>query len=320
MNITNTDMYKVGTDNDNGLSIDWLISNHCNYKCNYCDPSLYGNTSGWPNVDTALSFFDNVHFNLNNKEKMIVLSGGEPTLWPDLFYFLENLHPSYEVSFVSNGSRTLRWWQKINETDRLKNLVISVHLEYANVEHISSVIDVIRKKSKVTVFIVMNPSKIKEAKKFALDLKEKDPCCKILLKPVLHKHNDGNKSVFPYDNETLKFMEEWHYWKQNNNVSPSKIGNVLYINGNKTTMSFIDLINKRLNTFEGWKCNIIKNRLAISIDGTIKGATCKTAQDIRLGNINDSNIDLSDITKNSTICKDTWCGCIDDIKIPKEKV
>ena len=320
MNITNTDIHKIGTENNNSLSIDWIIANHCNYECSYCDPVLYGNTSGWPDVNAALSFFNKVHNDLNGNEKMITLSGGEPTLWPDLFYFLENIHESYEITIISNGSRSLRWWDKLSKTNRVKHLVISIHLEYANVDHISDVIDIMSKNTGVAVFVAMNPTKLEEAKKFAIDLKERDLYCKILLKSILNRHNNGNKAAYSYDNDTLQFMKEWYYWKKNNKITPTMLGNSLYINDQKTNKSFMDLVNEQLNSFKGWKCNIIKNRLTISIDGTINGATCNTAKKIKIGNINDNNINLSNITNDLVICQDLWCGCIDDIKIPKEKV
>lgn len=320
MNIIDTEISKIGTENDHGLTIDWMIANHCNYACNYCDPMLYGNTSGWPNVNSAISFFDKVHNHLNDNEKMLTLTGGEPTLWPDLFYFLENIHESYNITIVSNGSRSLRWWNKLSETKRIKHLVISVHMEYANIDYISQVIDVMSKNTRVAVFVVMNPFKITEAKKFAIDLKEKDLYCKILLKSIMPNRNISDKFVYTYDKETLKFMNEWHYWKKNNNITSPSLGNSLYINNKKTNNTFMDLVNNRLNCFKGWKCNIIKNRLAIGINGDIKGATCSTAKNFKIGNINNDNIDLTSISKDPVICKDTWCGCIDDIKIPKEKI
>lgn len=315
-------MYSITTDNPNSLNAEWEVSNHCNYQCSYCDPILYGNTTGWVDPDVALDFWKSVHTEINSNDKMLTLTGGEPTLWPKLFYFLDNLDDSYEVGIVSNGSRTLRWWQKLSKIDKVKHLTISIHLEYAFVEHISKVIEIMSQTSAVAVLIVINPSKVQESISFAEQLKEKNLTCKIILKTVTlrHKSNSaGNKQRYLYSQEIVDYINNWHYWRKNNNVDVKSAGHNLYIDGKQMPGGALHgLVSNGKNSFTGWKCNIIKNRITVNTLGQVYGSKCTTGKQYPLGNIRDGKIDTSVIPILPVECKDTWCQCAPDIRIPKE--
>lgn len=317
-------MYSITTDNPDSLSAEWEVSNHCNYQCSYCDPMLYGNTTGWVDPDVALKFWKSVHTEINSNDKMLTLTGGEPTLWPKLFYFLDNLESSYEIGIVSNGSRTLRWWHKLSEINKVKHLTISIHLEYASVEHIANVIDIMSKNSAVAVLIVINPSKVQESISFAEQLKEKNLTCKIILKTVTlrHKSNSaGDNSRYLYSDNIVEYINNWHYWKQNSNVKIKNIGHQLLIDGKQTSSgALLNLISNGKNSFTGWKCNIIKNRITVNTKGEVYGSKCQTGSEYPLGNIRDGKINKSLIPSIPAMCKDTWCQCAPDIRIPKEKV
>lgn len=314
-------MHSITTDNPNSLNAEWEVSNHCNYQCSYCDPSLYGNTTGWVDPDTALKFWKSVNDEINSNNKMLTLTGGEPTLWPKLFYFLDNLDNSYEVGIVSNGSRTLRWWQKLSKINNVKHLTISIHLEYASVEHIAKVIDIMSKTSAVAVLIVINPSKVQESIQFAEQLKEKGLTCRIILKTVTLRHNAGNGQRYLYSQEIVDYINNWQYWRKNNNVDVKSAGHNLYIDGKQMPGGALHgLVSNGKNSFTGWKCNIIRNRITVNTLGKVYGSKCNTGKQYPLGNIRDGKIDTSVIPNLPIECKDLWCQCAPDIRIPKEKV
>ena len=313
-------MHSITNDKPDSLHAEWMLSNHCNYQCSYCSPTLYSTTSGWPDVDTALDFWKSVHNEVNANKKMITLTGGEPTLWPKLFYFLENLETSYEVGIVSNGSRSLRWWEKLESIKRVKQLTISIHLEYVDVEHIASVVNVVSKSIGTTVLIVMNPNKLNESREFAEKLRDKNLTCKIVLKAVTLRHT-ANGETYPYDQDTIDFISNWHYHKKNTNTTPTDVSYNLLVDGEQFPASYAHaLISTSRNCFKGWKCNIIKNRLVVKINGDVFGAQCKTSREYKLGNINDGYLDPKNIPVLPVTCIDDRCQCVPDLKIPKEKI
>ena len=136
-------MKHLTNDRPDSMHAEWVISNVCNYTCNYCDPKLYGGSSGWPDLQKSLDFWQYIHTDVNPNAKMLTLSGGEPTIWPKLSEFFNRLDPSYKKAIVTNGSRTLRWWRKFIDNTQMTQIAISVHLEFADVNHIKEVIKIV---------------------------------------------------------------------------------------------------------------------------------------------------------------------------------
>ena len=67
--------------------------------------------------------------NVNSNDKMLTLTGGEPTLWPNLIEFLQGINKSYEIAIVSNGSRSLKYWDRLINSVNLTQ--ISMGVEYS---------------------------------------------------------------------------------------------------------------------------------------------------------------------------------------------
>lgn len=306
-------MKSISSDNPRQIDIEWILSNHCNYECTYCSPIIYGNTTGWPSAESGIKFVKEVHEKINPHEKVITLNGGEPTTWPELFQFLENIEHC-DVGIVSNGSRTLRWWEKLSKLDKVTYLTLSIHLEYADVEHISNVIEIMSKTARVAVLILVCKETSEIALKFANGLKAKDLTCKIFLKKIENRWEDTDVSD-PIDTSILN----WKYIKENKIAKGSTIGqNWLIDDKLEGPGTGHRLVMQNKARFKGWSCNIIKHRLVINQFGDIYGAVCATAKQYCIGNINSSGIILDKIPDLPVICQDDFCSCIPDIRIPKE--
>jgi pyruvate formate lyase activating enzyme len=84
-----------------------LFTAGCNFRCPYChNPSLVTPHTGVQKLeiqeDEIFSFLDNRRTLLEG----VVLSGGEPTLWPDIVPFCEKVKQmGYPVKLDTNGSR-----------------------------------------------------------------------------------------------------------------------------------------------------------------------------------------------------------------------
>jgi MoaA/NifB/PqqE/SkfB family radical SAM enzyme len=307
------ELIEISNDYPNTMHIEWVVSNVCNYKCSYCDPSLNNGSSRWPDYEKSLEFFNTVHKEINGNCKLLSLTGGEPTLWPDLFKFLNNLDRSYYSAIVTNGSRSIKWWKKfIQECKNLTRVTISVHLHYSNSSHIIEVCKLLHKYCQVTVLVIFDLKYKQKCFEFINEIEKHNLEISITLKPVIKKSHD--RSVIDYSLEEKEKIKNYRY-------SKIKIPNIpvaahLKINGKDQHVFYANkLISEKKNKFKGWFCEAGSKRLIIWYDGTIYGSQCPTAKKYPLGNINQGLIK----TINGMVCDTEFCDCLPDIRIPKRK-
>lgn len=317
--MTNKNPYSVvSNDYPETMHIEWVINNVCNYKCSYCMPDLHSGTSGQPHFENSLKFLDFVHKNINPNKKMLTLSGGEPTMWPRLSEFLRQMNPNYMVTIVTNGSRTLRWWQDfIDEVQNLTVITISVHLEYADLEHIISLCKILERKVRTTVLVLFNPAKRAEAKIFAERLEAENLNITYTIKPVTKRYEeDSDNESEEYTTEDKQFISK--YTKYNQKGFPNVLTAARLSVDGEIKPSFFggEMIANKTNKFAGWWCEAGRKRLTIWHDGNVYGAQCKTAKQNLLGNINNSG-EIKII--NGLVCDIMHCACLPDMRIPKRK-
>ena len=304
-------MYSISNDRPESLHAEWVMSNVCNYSCSYCSPDLYGGSSKFPDVDVAKEFWKFVHTDINPNNKMLTLSGGEPTLWPKLAEFLNGLHPSWYTAIVTNGSRTIRWWEKfIKECSNIHRITISVHLEYADINHILQVCKLVEKLCQVTVLVLFDNTKIPYAKEIAKKFQESNLDVTVFIKPIVD--NWGTHESIPYTKKDLKFLKKFDMKQKNANKIP--VATHLYVDGEYKRVEYAhEMIAKSENKFKDWTCEIGSKRLVVWHDGNVYGAQCATAKKFPLGNIKDKKIKKM----TSVVCQNTFCNCIPDLRIPK---
>lgn len=307
-------MNEISNDYPDTIHIEWVLSNVCNYKCNYCIPSLNNGSSGQPNIDDALRFFNYVHDKINSNAKMLTISGGEPTLWPDLVNFLNSLDSSYYTAIVTNGSRTLRWWNDFVSTcHNIHRASISVHLQYADVDHIINLCKILENKIRVTVMIMFDKLYQHKLENFLNRLTDENLKISITVKPV-NIRDQGNISQ-NYTNEEKKLIQNFKYEKIN--LSKLPIATHLVIDGEERHIFYTnELISNNLHTFKGWYCEIGLKRLVINYDGTIYPAQCQTAKQLPLGNMKDKVFKKIE----GAICSTNYCDCAPEIRIPKRRI
>lgn len=305
-------MFSVSNGDPLVTEIEWLPHNKCNFKCSYCHSDLHNGSSLFPNLNNALDFFNFLNKEINTNRKLLSISGGEPTLWPKLSNFINLLDQSYQVSIVTNGSRSIRWWTKfISETPKIVGITISVHFEFANLSHLLNVIEIVSNVCDVTVLILYKTSYRNLIRTFVLDLVQKNYKINILINPI---RNINGESVEYTDDDKL-FIKEFYYNKLESKHDPFWD---VYIDCEKQNNNHVKyLIADKLTKFKGWHCSIGKNRLCVWHDGSIYPGNCSTAKNNYLGNIND----IENIKKiNGLICENEYCGCLPDVKVPKRKL
>jgi MoaA/NifB/PqqE/SkfB family radical SAM enzyme len=116
------------------MTVDWYIGKRCNFCCSYCADFLHDNYSKHLTFAQMVTFVDQITNQYGNNITWSI-TGGEPTLNPDLLNLLEYLKDkSREISICTNGSRSLGYLKQLFKLTG--TVVVSFHFE-----HVSSSID-----------------------------------------------------------------------------------------------------------------------------------------------------------------------------------
>ena len=307
-------MNEISNDNPSSIHIEWVLNNVCNYRCNYCHDDINDGSSGHPDLEKSVKFFDMIHERVNSNNKMITLVGGEPTLWPNLTKFLNSLNENYYTAITTNASRTIRWWRDfITECRRVHRVIISVHLEYVDIEHIVSVCEIIQDKTDVMILLMWDKKYQDRFDHCFERLKNSDLRVSIMIKPIVYRL-DENKPR-DYTLEERQLIREFKYVKNRGVKLP--VASKIIVDGVTHPPNYGNyMISSDLNRFRGWSCSAGSTRLVIWHDGTVYPANCSTAKKYPMGNINDPE---NFIRINEIICESDYCGCWPDIRIPKRK-
>jgi MoaA/NifB/PqqE/SkfB family radical SAM enzyme len=290
--------------------ITWEVFNICNYSCSYCPEELHSGSFNAIELDDALYFFNEVFLDHDHDSERRILSigGGEPTLWKNLKSFINRLDDSYSIELVTNGSRTIRWWDEFINNVKLDRIVISVHMEYAKVPHIIELIELLNCRTQLTVMILTtDQSQFGEVCHIYDHIKNSSSLkCSFRVKAIVDKKHGSYLSSNNEHIETMVINSNYGDMKYSNDI----IMNEQYLNINQVN----SMISKNQNRFKDYKCFIGNKRIYITYDGSIYGASCSTAKLYRMGNIRD------DVIKkfiSPVRCRNEYCPCPPDIRIHK---
>lgn len=332
-----TKIYKiVSRKPDNMLEIAWDPSNFCNFKCKYC---FYGSNFGThknpDNLDLIVDNFN--HLISEYAEKLgktkfhFVVAGGEPTLWRDLGTFIEKIKSKHNVYFslISNGSRTIRWWEEYSHL--IDNAHLTHHIAEGNAEHITQVADILYEKgAKTTVKVLMDPAKWSQGISDIEYMKKasEHPWFISAAKVI----EDKNTVAINYTDNQLKFIRKelkripniFWFWKNRNLFKEDMRlwDSVAYLENGKTINARPGTyINHNLNNFKGWQCSIGQERVYISWDGSISGS-CKAklyGLDF-FHNILDGDFkNKFTLNTSKTTCPFDSCNCMPETHVTKHQ-
>jgi MoaA/NifB/PqqE/SkfB family radical SAM enzyme len=278
----------ISTQKSNVLAIRWNPTNVCNYKFRYCFPDNNTGTHRAPNnlnlvVKNFKFLLDQYKEKLAKTKFQIYLAGGEPTLWKDLGIFLKEIKKYHNVyvTLVSNGSRTIRWWQEY--ADKIDNAHLTLHIAEGDVDHIIKVADLLYAAgSKVTVKILMDTLHWDKGVEHIETMKRqsKYPWF-IQVEKVIEQTVDA--SIPTYTTDQMKYIKHsikripslsW-FWKNR-----SLLKEELRMWDSKTVLDTKKVIwarpgtyiNNNWNSFENWSCDIGLENIYIDWTGEIKGS------------------------------------------------
>ena len=125
--------------------VEWMLGNSCNYNCSYCLDLL--KRGDFPTIKEEI-FLETCkdiihHYDDLGRDVIFEFIGGEPTLMNKIPEVGQRLH-NYPTNIIlrTNGSASLKWWLKARRF--LSTVIISVHREFADIEHIQNVIKLLK--------------------------------------------------------------------------------------------------------------------------------------------------------------------------------
>lgn len=280
--------------------VQWLLNNVCNYNCSYCHEIFRIGDRSKITDEILLDVCKEItyHYDELGRDVVFEFIGGEPTLHeklPDLGKRLSNFPTS--IILKTNGSASLDWWQKARPI--LGGVVISVHKEFADLNHIYKVVEFLQNPDYgypihvEVLFPVTNKQEhfnwgVQEAKKFRqrFDIGN--------LQTLFSDFGKGSSMYLPYSEE------QWGEWRKLNPQTIKKEEDT-------------DLFRHQ-PIYTGQLCYAGVETLTIDADGNVWRGWCQQGNII--GNIHELPVNWP---KEPIICQKSFCHNGFDRQATKKK-
>ena len=349
---------QINDKNQSSLTVIWDLGRRCTYACSYCPPHRKNDWSKTASLDDLIATAVNLekYNNLYNKYRITPFyintsfTGGEPTVNPAFFDFLEFLgkeYPHWNKTLTSNGFYTERKLRTVMENTSFTTISYHCEATPAQKEIVKSNMITMKKegyKFKVNVMFHENEEYFQECIKLCewLDNLSIPYTPRVIGDQGEVKEGITDKTIHTYSDQQMKWFK--NYWNlKNNNSKVIKIENksvgqsigrpccggrkleLTNTNGDIIESSFI-----QDNNFNNWNCMINWYFLYIHQElGEIwHHQTCQ----VNMNNEIDSISSISNFGKyienlSKTVeetnaipyitCPKTYCGC--GLCIPKAK-
>jgi len=290
--------------------IDWVLGNYCNFKCTYCFPNANTGTDRVPRLDDVLK--RNVYHLIEEidavgKQRIVFnFGGGEPTLYRDIVQLMDFLRPFGEIGFVSNGSRTVRWWKQ--NLQYIDHVLLSYHSEYTDLEHMAKVIECIKDEVGLRVHVMVNPKLFDKCIDAYSTLSDRFSDVNFQLKTL--RENGRVIEYSPQQDEIIKDNIHQPLMKPSCKVN---------CDGEIFDLQLHHMKNLR-GTFTGYRCYAHHDFIQIDSRGFIGTMSCGQNFTKKSNIYLKSFVDNFILPKYSISCEQDICGCIGLLCSRKEYV
>lgn len=321
------------------LHVDWYLTHMCNYRCSYCfshDRTIDRKKfCDWDDLKRAVDHLDSI----NRPAYKFTLSGGEPTIHPEFFRLIEYLAERLGerlnyILIISNGSRQGKLYEKLAQLAEGINLnmLVSLHTEYANAEHIEELIRKLADKMSITFNLMFNPERrgfTRQLHQMLCEMRREHAFCMniaLLRMPpafdVLDKRYE--EEDFAWRQEALERFKEATKASEKKFSQRCRFPESIYIEYERDGIRKYEALpyeerDSRLQqgfyNFKNMSCIHGSSVVTIGDNGMVKGAQCPQA-DFKYNIYKENPFHKSDFTK-SVICRQQNCGCSANDSIPK---
>lgn len=299
----------------NIVNVNWCMGNTCNFECSYCPKDLHDGSIGWYDFEKVKAFCDRVMAHYAGRLVYFEFTGGEVTLWkhfPELCKYLKSQGAA--VGFISNSSRTMRWWESI--LPDVDHVCLSFHPEFGNKDHFLEVVKLTSQQIRTHTNIMMKPEQFNDLYEFATKI-AKIKNISMALQPLL---KDFSEEMLPYDPQQQHILDNQYELITkhivHDKVYPYYRGAMTMVapNGNRTTLASHRFISLDRNAWSGWNCWAGLEQIIVDKDGSIWRGWCRVGG--MIGHVLRENLKLPDAP---VLCNKQRCHCNFDIMCTKEK-
>lgn len=302
-------------EHENWFVVNWCLGNTCNYSCSYCPSNLHDGSIRWPELDKVKNFIKKVVEQVTPRKVYFEMTGGEVTMYRHFTEICEYCAElGAKVGLISNGSRTVRWWEEHKQY--FDHVCLSFHPEHADADHFVEVVKTIHHDVRTHVNIMMSPEKFDFCYAVANKVKNLGDIS-MALQPLIHDFGDKlydydefQKKIFDKQHELIvkhiKYTKSFEYYRG----AMRKV----YEDGSTVASSAHRFISDKTNDWSGWKCYSGVEQLIIDLWGNVYRGWCKIGD--KIGHVMDDNIV---IPSEPIICTKTMCHCNYDIMSTKIK-
>lgn len=301
------------------VCVNWCIGTTCNYSCSYCPTELHDGSHPWVEYDDVVRFCDTVYRHYQTVDKNLRMfyefTGGEVTLnkdFPKIIRYLKD--QGQQVGLISNGSRTLRYWNEQKEF--IDHICLSYHSEFADGDHFIAVVKELSDSVDVHVNIMVKPGAMfEQSVNFALKVREASANCTIDIQTLLVDFTDKQ---YPYtDDERERMTALKAELKETENKDRPRVsyrGTMMktFPGGSTTPIGASTLVHNGENNWYGWDCYAGVEQMVVDPSGDIWRGWCK--QGGKMGNVRNGAFHFP---TRPVLCGAEYCHCNFDIMSTK---
>jgi|688.fasta_scaffold01693_24 organic radical activating enzyme len=309
MKLHGTKIIEIKNESDM-ITIDWTLGNFCNFKCGYCFDDCNSGTIRPPKINDTVK--NNIQHLINqirkNNDKSIIFNfgGGEPTLFHDFENLINFCSTLGKISMVTNGSRTINWW---NDNKKFINFIsLSFHVEETNFDHVVNLIKEIGNDVSISVHFIIDDLHFDKSTNLYEQLRNIIIEQKLKTNLYIKTLRSTSKRKISYDKDQSKIINSLLPYS----INPPVFKTLIKLENGKTVgWDMRNLINYSENFFN-YTCEGHKEFVQIFLNGDVGMMSCGQ---FYLNNM--TNIFSNDFSKNfivndeKLICKQLRdCGCL----------
>lgn len=294
--------------------VEWKLHNVCNYNCSFCGDEHKDGSVRWQDLTTYQRYVDKI-VNASKKNPLwIILTGGEPTLYPDVIDLMKYMKDSgVHVCLVSNGSRTLRFWEEVRDANLLDQLFITYHTEQTkDVEHVKNVLNIFHSEPVKTCCLVTHTINTVDETFNVINFMVENTGALIYSK-AMNIYNTDIYSLYTKDQleklrkQSLYVGSKYDSKAKTNLPIDMQFNSELKLTYSDGTEEQIEnaqkLMKEQKNSFYGWDCSIGIDNLRIDYNIVYRGE-CGVGDII-------ANLDIDELNFSSSPvrCPNQTCVC-----------
>lgn len=301
--------------------VEIMITDSCNYNCIFCGDENKLGRRGRFEYNEAIKMLDKIAEICDGKPYWISFTGGEPTLHPEFIEIAQYAkQKGAMVRLISNGSRTLRWWEKLRDTKTIDLLFITYHSQQnADYKHIANVVNLFQDEPTALLILATYTQNYVKQVLEGCDYLIDNTGAALCINAMDLNQQYMYEIVEPEDFEKIK-KYTWircnnHETKRKPDLPYELLGipklKTTYDDGSTTVLDGTYMMKTGLNQFLDWNCDIGMETMKIEPDIIYRGGCRVESKPYSLENIT--------FWKDPIVCTKKDCYCATDMMVLKSK-